>query len=114
MGRYAVQTGVSVERSQEQIKNTLRRYGADGFGLMERRGEGAVMFEFEGLSVRLAVPLPSVDEFCETATGVRRGREAAERACEAAIRQRWRALLLGIKAKLEADRENVDLGALNP
>jgi hypothetical protein len=95
---------VGVERSQEQIKSTLRRYGADGFGVMEQRDQAAVMFQFKRLTIRIAIELPLRDsaEFTSTGTGRRRRENAALLAYEQSVRQRWRALLLAIKAKLEA------------
>jgi len=55
--------------------------------------------------VRFVLPMPdkSSDEFMRTATGrPRRNAQAAYAAWEQAARQRWRALALVIKAKLEA------------
>lgn len=104
-GRFASNTMVSVEQSQEQIKRTLRRYGATRFGVLEDQTEAAVMFEIEELTIRIVVPLPSEDDEEFTVTperGLRRSDDAAWRAWEQAVKQRWRALLLAIKAKLEA------------
>lgn len=103
--RYATNTTVSVERSQEQVKSILRRYGADAFGLMEEARQAAVLFRIDGISIKIVVPLPDEhdEEFTTTETGRRRrSDDAAWRAYEQAVRQRWRALLLAIKAKLEA------------
>jgi len=102
--RYATNTSVSPERSQEEVKRMLRRYGADRFGVMEETKRACVMFEFNGLTVRIDVPLPSIkdEEICMTETGRERSESQCYKALEAMIRQRWRALLLAIKAKLEA------------
>lgn len=104
MPRYAANTSVSTERSQEQIKSTLRRYGADGFGVIEESGRAAVMFRISGLTARIDVPLPNRQDvaFTTSDAGRRRTDVAAAAAYDAACRQRWRALLLAIKAKLEA------------
>ena len=101
---YASSTSVSPERSQEEIKRQLRRYGADRFGVMEERGSAAVMFEFNGLTIRIVVSLPAENdaEFSTTETGRERAPAAKAKAWEQAIRSRWRALLLAIRAKLEA------------
>lgn len=103
-GKFAKDTGVSIERSQEQIKTVLRRYDADGIGTWEERGLAAMQFIIGGLTVHIKVdlPLPDDEEFHVTDTGRERGAVAAHKAYEQAIRQRWRALLLTIQAKLEA------------
>lgn len=103
-GKFAKNTHVSIERSQEQIKSVLRKYEADGIGTWEERGKAAMQFIIGGLKVHIEVSLPlSTDtEFHQTDTGRERGGVAAHKAYEQAVRQRWRALLLAIQAKLEA------------
>ena len=39
MGKYASNTSVSPEKSQAEIQNTLRKYGADRFGTMEEKNK---------------------------------------------------------------------------
>ena len=99
---YAQNTTVSPEKSQEEIKKTLRRYGADRFGIMEEKNKGHVMFEYKGLLIQMTVNFPEKDLFAVTETGKKRVDSAIETQFNQAIRQRWRALLLAIKAKLEA------------
>ena len=99
---YASNTSVSPERSQEEIKRTLRKYGADRFGVMEEKTKAHVMFEFKGLLIQMTVKLPEESEFNKTETGRPRNKTSVESAFNQAIKQRWRALLLAIKAKLEA------------
>jgi hypothetical protein len=99
---YASDTRVSPERSQEQIKNTLRRYGCDKFGVLESTDSVMVMFEVRALQIRMEVKLPPRDEFLEDAAGRKRKAEHVTNAQEKAIRARWRSLFLCIKAKLEA------------
>lgn len=100
--RYAENTSVSVEKSQAEVTSILRRYGANRFGTMEDEFSAYLMFEFKGLSVQIAVPLPPLSEFRTTDTGRSRSQSVAEEARAQAIRQRWRALVLAVKAKLEA------------
>ena len=102
MGRYANNTSVSPEKSQAEIQNTLRKYGADRFGTMEEKTKAHVMFEYTGLSIQISIDLPDKSEFEVTGTGKNRTDSAIETSYNQAIRQRWRALLLAIKAKLEA------------
>ena len=99
---YASNTTVSPEKSQEEIKRTLRKYGADRFGVMEEKTRAHVMFEYSGLLIQLSIDLPNESDFYKTETGKERSKSAIESQFNQAIRQRWRALLLAIKAKLEA------------
>lgn len=100
--RYANTTSVTPEKSQEEIKKALRRYGADKFGVMEERTKAHVMFEFSNLMVQITVSLPDRAEFMKSETGKSRTESAINNQWDQAIRQRWRALLLTIRAKLEA------------
>ena len=106
MGRYASNTGVSSDRSVSEIKQTLQRYGAGQFITADdwENGQAMVGFACNGISVRLHVSLPNADaaEFTSTETGRDRKPAAAKKAWEQATRQRWRALALVVKAKLEA------------
>lgn len=86
MSRFAQNTSVPVERSRSEIERTLVKYGASGFGYAwDRDGDGQeraiLTFLLRDRRVQLDVPMPS---------------EPKEQ------RQRWRAMLLVIKAKLEA------------
>jgi len=102
---YASDTTVPVERSRAEIERTLARYGASAFGYITEAGRAVVMFEANGRRVRFDLPLPMPDErrFTHTAgRGQPRSPTQARAAWEQACRQRWRALGLAIKAKLEA------------
>jgi hypothetical protein len=104
MSRYAENTSVSAEKSRAEIEAVLRRYGADQFAYMTSRSEARVGFVASGRQVqfRLEMPDPADREFTLTPTGRDRSSAQAEAAWEQATRQRWRALALVIKAKLEA------------
>jgi hypothetical protein len=99
---YAQNTTVSVEKSQSEVTGILRKYGANRFGTMEDETSAYLMFDFKGLSVQMVVPLPPLSEFMRTDNGRTRSASVAEEARAQAIRQRWRALVLAVKAKLEA------------
>lgn len=102
--RYAEGTTVSPEKSQQDIGETIRRYGATSYAVAWEKGRAMIAFGAHNLHVRMILDLPSPDdpEFRTTPTG--RTRDAASRkaACEAEHRRRWRSLGLAIKAKLEA------------
>jgi hypothetical protein len=102
--RYAENTQVSSDRSRAEIERTLRRYGATAFGYGWDAQAATLMFEIANRRVmfRLPMPDPTSKVFTRTPTGKDRSPPAAEAAFEQAVRQRWRALALVIKAKLEA------------
>ena len=102
MTKYAQQTSVSPDRSRAEIERTLTRYGATGFmyGWSER---GAVIgFMLRGKQYKCLLELEDKDKYLRSEKGRRRTSLQAQGAWEQAIRQRWRALSLVIKAKLEA------------
>ena len=105
MNRYASETSVSVEKSRAEIEATLRRYKADAFAYATEATSAMVMFRIADRQIRfiLTMPDPRSREFTHTpAKHQLRSAVEAERAWEQACRQRWRALALVIKAKLEA------------
>jgi hypothetical protein len=104
MARYAEKTDVSCEKSQAEIRAIIGRYGATRYATLDEPGRAAIMFEVENRRIRFTLPLPDVadSEFDYDGRGSRRSIDARHRVWEQACRQRWRALALAIKAKLEA------------
>lgn len=105
MSRFAENTSVSVENSRAEIERTLSRYGADQFMYGWDAEQAVVQFRMSGRHVRFLLPLPdkASDEFRLTpAKRYERTPEEQLKAWEQACRQRWRALALVVKAKLEA------------
>ncbi len=102
--KYATNTEVSSDRSRAEIEKTLTRYGATGFMYGWSEQSGVVAFEANGRRVKFELPLPdrNADEFTLTPTGRERSESQAEKEYEQSVRQKWRALALVIKAKLEA------------
>jgi hypothetical protein len=82
--RYARRTKVPVPRSRQELETLVLRYKADQFGSAFDRegGRAMVQFRIDQWLVRFILPLPSNSEQDQ--------------------RQRWRALTLVVKAKLEA------------
>lgn len=104
-GRYAQGTEVDSGRSRAEIERTVTRYGATGFAYGWQQDRAIIEFAMEGRRVRFVVPLPAKDddEFRLTPSGKWERSQAEQlRAWEQACRQRWRALNLVVKAKLEA------------
>lgn len=115
---YAEGTTVSVEKSRLEVERTLARYGAKGFAYAwQHRDEEvlppgdwqkrkisreivAVEFLLKERRVRLEVPMPHAYDLKRTSyreTDAGRAKRAEQKQ-----RERWRALVLVIKAKLEA------------
>ena len=104
-GVYASQTDVTSDRSRSEIERTLQRYGARGFMYGWDESRAVLGFVASDRQVRFVLPMPdrTAREFTHTPSrNQRRSPAAAAEAYEQAVRQRWRALALVIKAKLEA------------
>jgi hypothetical protein len=105
MPKYAENTAVSTEKSRMEIERTLKKYGADQFLYGTSNNAAMVAFTMKCRQVRFILPLPdkNSDEFQYTPQRRNsRSASAVEEAWEQACRQRWRALYIVIKAKLEA------------
>lgn len=103
--KYAKETTVSVEKTKAEIESILRRYGASEFMSGWWPDRAAIGFKLRNRTLRFMLPLPdrNGEEFRLTATKkYERSPGDIERAWEQACRQRWRALALAIKAKMEA------------
>lgn len=110
-GRYASGTSVDSAASRAEIERVLARYGATAFMYGTRAGEGVVAFELNDRRVQFRLPLPdpNADEFRYTPSGSReRSPSSRAEAYEQAVRQRWRALLLCVKAKLESVEAGIE------
>ena len=102
---YAAGTSVPVERSKQQIEQLLTQHGAEGFhtgwqaASSDNPGWDAISFQWKGRSIsfKLARPIP------------RAYSSKGNALIEQQNRQRWRILLLVIKAKLEAVRAGVSV-----
>lgn len=104
-GTYAADTSVSSDASRAEIERTLTRYGADQFIYGWDRENAIIGFRLNNRQVKFFLPLPDrdSDEFWKTPTrGTRRSTAQAIKEYEKAVRQKWRALALVVKAKLEA------------
>jgi hypothetical protein len=102
--KYAEKTTVSVEKSKAEIESILSRYGANQFISGWDQERAYIGFKMKNFMVKFVVPLPSKNskEFTHTpGRSSRRTNDKTLDAWEQACRQRWRALALVIKAKLE-------------
>jgi hypothetical protein len=99
---YAEGTTTPPEKSQMEIAGAVRKYGASSFATGWDGPRALVTFVAHGRQIRFILDLPTDwHDFIVTPSKQRRTQVGAEKALEAEIRRRWRALLLAIKAKFE-------------
>lgn len=89
---YAERTSVPIEKTKTEIEHVLTKYGADRFAYFTERGAAMIVFEVHDRRLRFKLPLPPGTTQRELSTQ----------------RQRWRALLLCIKAKLESVSSKIE------
>lgn len=112
MRRFAEGTTVSVERSRAEIETTLHRYGCQAFSYGYAGERAQIQFATNERIIRFDLPLPPKDQFKR-----RKVRNVWQNCTpdqqitmwEQACRQKWRALCLAIKAKLEAVQAGISL-----
>lgn len=105
---YAAKTEVSVVKTKAEIEALVQRYGAGQFlsGWLEDRA--VIGFTMAGRQIKFVLPMPDKNDSAFTMFKDRYGRlqprtvSSAQEQWEQSCRSRWRALLLVIKAKLEA------------
>lgn len=104
MAKFAEGTTVTVEKSRAEIEGLIVRYGATHTAFMNAPGRAMICFEAKGRRVAFELPLPDRDDkrFARDGRGSLRTPAKRMEAWEQACRQKWRALALVIKAKLEA------------
>lgn len=98
MALYAEKTNVPVSQSRMEIERLLERHKAKSYGTAVDYDtlRARVQFKLHDRIVRFVITLPDRKQF---GAGVR---------FERAERQRWRALLLVIKAKLESVENKIE------
>lgn len=89
MAKYAERTAVPVDRSKSEIEQVLTRYGATQFVAGWDRDTATIGFKVHDRAVRFMLPLPQLKDY------------GTQQQWEQACRQRWRAMALAVKAKLE-------------
>lgn len=85
--RYAEDTRVPVTQSVEEIKRTVKKYGATDFAYVESQKKAGVAFVVNKHSVKLEVQYPD---------------KTSQKRRDQKIRQKWRVLLLLVKGTFEA------------
>lgn len=109
-GIYAADTTVPVDRSKQEIERILQRYGASEFASAWKAEKAMMQFRMNERHVRFTLKLPQKDEFKTTGGKFPRKRTDNQMfaAMEQAQKQRWRALALAIKAKLESVASGIE------
>lgn len=107
MGTYAANTEVSQEKSRAEIETVLRRYGADAFSYGWEETRAVIAFRANDRQIRFEISMPDKDDpkfrtYKRGFSTYSRTPDAAKAQFDQACRQRWRALALVVKAKLEA------------
>ncbi len=105
MTKYAETTSVSVAKTKADIEEIIHKYGADQFISGYQGNKAAIGFTLNDRQVRFIIELPDQSEkrFLYTpGRNMRRSDDVAVKEWEQACRQKWRALYLVIKAKMEA------------
>lgn len=113
--RYAASTDTTVEKTRFDLESELYRFGAEGFGYAVQGSRAVVSFLYNNYQIRLELPLPDMNDpqaVLEAGKEIARaGRKrmptSANEAFDSVMKQRWRALLLILKAKLVAITEEV-------
>ena len=111
--KYAADTQIASDKSIMEIRHTLSRYGAGAFMFAEDDAahKAVISFKVRGKFFKLPIPLPDRKARDITHTpsrGQLRSPEAQEVAYEQAVRQRWRAVALLVKALLEANESGLE------
>ncbi len=110
MRKYAENTRVSTAKSKAEIEALLTKYGATGFVTGWNDKGAAVGFVMQGKQIKFLLPLPDKTDkqYLYTPAGKKlRSSDESIKAWEQDCRSRWRALLLCIKAKLEAVAQEI-------
>ena len=109
---YAEQTTVSVASSRAELEAMLERYGATHTAIFNEPGRAMIAFRMAERNVRITLPLPDKGAFTHATFGARgeqkRTPEAQQAAWEKACRQKWRSLVLAVKAKLVSVADGIE------
>ena len=91
-----------VDRSKQQIELLLKHHGAEAYHTGWDATRDVVEFGWKSKQIRFVLPRPEKKDHQITRGGVLRTQRQVAGAMEQADRQRWRALYLVVRAKLEA------------
>lgn len=104
---YAKNTTVTVEKSKAEIERLVTRAGASRFASGWEEGSASMFFDMKDKRVCFRVRVPQVEDYEHTTRGVRT-KQQARSLQDREHRRLMRALLLTIKAKLEAVESGIE------
>lgn len=103
--KFAKDTTVDPQQSLMEIRRIVSKYKASDFAMGENARRVTIAFEMCNRRIRFSLPLPDKDskEFRYGSSGATWNKgQFSQKMYDQAIRQKWRALALTIKAKLES------------
>ncbi len=106
MSKFASKTNVDSIKSRMEIERIVLKYGCTQFSYMTKPNAAVIGFKSVDRFVKMELRLPTLAESSVNKVGATMSAKQAQGAWEQQIRQRWRALALVVKAKLES----VELG----
>ncbi len=89
---YAARTSVQAEQSRVEIERLLTKYKATAVAVFQSTDQAAIAFEMHARRIIFRLAMPKADD----------PKSAQKR------RQRWRSLLLAIKAKLTSVEDDIE------
>lgn len=108
---YAKNTKISSEKSEQDIRKLLKRFGANKTVIYDDDEKFGFVFEYKNLRVRIVVNLPDPNDFTFVVRGARgkekRSETEKQRAWERECDRRWRAMKLIVQSKLVSVTEGV-------
>jgi hypothetical protein len=107
--KFATGTEVPTQRSRAHLEQLLRAHGAEGFAYGWTAEHDRIEFVWSSQRVRFTLPRPVTDKFALTPSGLQRSDRQIQSAMENEDRRRWRALLLLVRAKLEAVESGISI-----
>ncbi|MCK5611306.1 hypothetical protein KAR91_56070 [Candidatus Pacearchaeota archaeon] len=109
MTKYAANTKVGIEGSKFEIEKIVNKYGASGFMYASQGSHAFVAFDLMKRRIKFAISLPDEADSSKSENGRSRTKLQAEKAHEQAVKQKWRSLVLTIKAKLVSVEEGIEV-----
>lgn len=107
--RYAATTEVPVEKSKRVIEELLKQHGADAYHTGWDAERDIIEFGWKGKQIRFVLPRPDRKDFVTDRHGWARTPKQITVSIDQADRQRWRALYLVVRAKLEAVEAGISI-----
>jgi hypothetical protein len=100
--RFASATEVAISKSKAAIEALLVRHGARDFASGWNATHDTLQFTMKNQTIRFVLPRVNEKDYRVSPAGRTRRPQALTKAIEQANKQRWRALLLVLRAKIEA------------